>query len=258
MTEPLALISRAERMLAEATDITEVMDVRAMAKAAEAAAVALGLGEVAQKAKVFQLRAERKAGAYLVEHVRRGRPSAEPSENGRVLLADLDLTYNDSARWQTYAQMPEEKFNAYLDEHLSKGWEVTAGGMKSYARNLMGQPARPANIRGIYLVPPSGVCALRGFRTECSGPLTGQHILNKSKARGNEEVRALLVTCPAEIMATVCLSHNVDRWADTKDAQRILLLQKVWEFGYAHMSEFFRSLPWKVPQHDLTLEALLG
>jgi hypothetical protein len=110
---------------------------------------------------------------------------------------------------------------------------------------------------GIYLIPPQGVCALRGFEVPCSGRMTGQHILNKSKARGNEEVRAILASCPEEVMAQVCETHNVGRWADSKQAQRILLLQNIYRFGWVRMANFFDGLPWKVPHPELTLEALL-
>jgi hypothetical protein len=113
-------------------------------------------------------------------------------------------------------------------------------------------------MNGIFLVPPQWTCALSGYKVACSGPATRQHILNKSKARGNEEVRAILVACPEEIMAWVCAAHNVDRWADEKDAQRILLLQNVYRFGWRRMKDFFDGLPWKVRHPELTLEGILG
>lgn len=256
MTDPLALISRAERALQEATDITELMDLRSLAKAAEAAAVAMGLGDIAQQAKVFQLRAERKAGAWLQVNIRHS--GGKPSHDSTVIrLADLDIDRNASSRWQAIAAMPEDKFTGYLDEHLAKGWEVTAGGLRNYARNLNGHESQVRLRPGILLVVPPGMCTLSGYRVPCNGPITGQHILNKSKARGNEEVRAILVQCPEEIMASVCLAHNMERWADQKDAQRILLLQNIYRFGWQRMKDFFDGLPWKVRHHDLTLEGIL-
>lgn len=113
-------------------------------------------------------------------------------------------------------------------------------------------------MSGIWLIPPPGLCALSGYMVECSGPLEGHHILNKSLARGNEEVRAILASCPAEVISPVCQAHNVGRWADAPEARKILLLQKVHEFGLAHMRDFINGLPWKVPMHELTLEGILG
>lgn len=125
---------------------------------------------------------------------------------------------------------------------------------------LAGPPSHhhPPRHAWLYLQAPLGECALAGYRVECAGPLTGQHILNKSKARGNAEVRAILARCPEEVMAEVCAAHNVDRWADQKDAQRILLLQNIYRFGWRRMKDFFDGLPWKVRHQDLTLEGILG
>jgi hypothetical protein len=257
MTDALALISQAEKALASATHIVEVMELRAVGKAAEAAAIALGLAEVAQEAKVFQLRAERKAGSWLQNHIRHN--GGKPSQGDTVIrLQDLDIDRNTSSRWQAIASIPEPKFNEFIDDHLSRGWEVTAGGLRTYARQLQGNPGAAPSLRDILLAPSAGVCALVGYKVTCAGPLTGQHILNKSKARGNEEVRAILAACPEEVMATICTRHNVDRWADQPDARRILLLQNVYRFGWHRMKKFFDDLPWKVPQHDLTIEGMLG
>ena len=56
-------------------------------------------------------------------------------------------------------------------------------------------------------------CALEGYVIPCHGNLTGGHILNKSKVRGNKEGRAILVaqaklfieTGTAEIMTAQCV-----------------------------------------------------
>jgi hypothetical protein len=109
----------------------------------------------------------------------------------------------------------------------------------------------------VWLKPPDGHCALEGFRIQCYGRLERHHIINKTKARGNAEVRAILATCPPEVMAWVCEAHNVGRWADSHEAQRILILQKVFEFGYGHMRHFWNALPWKVSGQDTKLEAML-
>jgi hypothetical protein len=256
MNDPLALISKADAALSAAVEITEMMDLRAQAKAVEAAAVALGLAEVAQHAKVFQLRAERKAGGWLTEHIRRGRPS-ESSQDGRVLLSDLDIGYNDSARWQSLASIPQEKFNSYLDEHLSRGWEVTAGGLRRYAQNVNApRDARP-RMASVFLHVPSGTCALYGYLIGCSGELQGHHLISKDMARGNDEIRDLLRTCPPELMAKVCVAHNVGKIADSHGARRILLLQKVYEYGLVHMWNYINSLPWKVRMPEERFEAML-
>lgn len=108
-----------------------------------------------------------------------------------------------------------------------------------------------------WLLVPAGHCSLEGFRIQCSGPLEGNHIINKSKARGNDAVRAILASCPPEVMSDVCSAHNVARWADTDEARRIMLLQNVYRFGWARMQRFFESLPWKASGGEFRLEAML-
>ena len=103
-------------------------------------------------------------------------------------------------------------------------------------------------------------CALEGYAIPCSGTPTGGHIINKSKVRGNKEARAILAACPPEIMTVQCYQHNVSRWADTPDAVKIMLLQKIYEFGYLHMNDWFGVFlaTFKVHPVDLELERLIS
>ena len=112
---------------------------------------------------------------------------------------------------------------------------------------------------GIYLLNPKG-CCLIGYGIRCDGPPTGGHILNKSKVRGNPEGRAILAACPDEIMTNQCYQHNVSRFADTPEAVKIMLLQKIYEHGYLHMAEWFDVFlaTFKVHPTHLELERLIS
>ena len=111
-------------------------------------------------------------------------------------------------------------------------------------------------------------CALAGYGTACCGELTGGHIINKSKTRGNKAGRAILVkqakifkeTGKAEIMAVQCMEHNVNRWADEPAAVKIMLLQKIEEYGHDHMAEWFETFlaTFKVRPIELELERLIA
>lgn len=103
----------------------------------------------------------------------------------------------------------------------------------------------------------AGECALKGYLIECRGPLHGHHLISKNMARGNPEVRDLLRTCPALLMSDVCTAHNVGKMADSHNARRILLLQKIAVYGYAYMQAYIDGLPWKVKSQSLTLAAML-
>ena len=111
-------------------------------------------------------------------------------------------------------------------------------------------------------------CALEGYVIPCHGRLTGGHIINKSKTRGNKEGRAILVaqaklfieTGTAEIMTAQCVEHNINRWADEPDAVKIMLLQKIYEYGYMHMHNWFHVFlkTFKVHPTELELERLIS
>ena len=101
-------------------------------------------------------------------------------------------------------------------------------------------------------------CELRGYPHKCGGPrLHLHHLINYSKARGNDEVRAILKELPPELTSWVCANANVDRTADTRGAQAFLWAKKVSEYGREHIKRTLDELPWKVPRPELRLEALL-
>ncbi len=262
--DPMVRLSRAEQALAEAGDIIDILDLRTKAKAIQVIAIAENLGDLAQQAKVFQIKAERKAGLWLGENIHQGRPSL----NGRLTLVDLEISYSDSSRWQLMATVPDEKFFGWLDERMAKGQEITAGGLRQYARNIKGIKVSTSSLPNIIIINPQGMaCALRGYRMRCEGPPTGGHIINKTKTKGNPEGRAILVaqaaqfaeTRKAEIMTWQCASHNVERVADEPEAVRIMLIQKIYEYGWFHMKHWFDEFlgTYKVHPTNLELERLL-
>jgi hypothetical protein len=71
MEENKALIeiSNAQAALERASDIHEIMDLRDRAMAMQLFANAQGFKDAAQEAKIYQLKAERKAGDWLRENV---------------------------------------------------------------------------------------------------------------------------------------------------------------------------------------------
>jgi ParB family chromosome partitioning protein len=128
----LAEISEAERRLQLADDFGEVLLLRDEAAAYQLFANAQGFKEAAQKAKIFQLRAERKAGAWLAENVKAGNPQL--SHDATIGLPDGIDGY-ESSRWQMEARLPEEKFNEWVDGCLSTGKEISAAALQRYSKN---------------------------------------------------------------------------------------------------------------------------
>lgn len=136
-TNALVEISKAEQALQRAGDIHEILVLRDQAAAYKVLADARGFQEAAQKAKVFQLKAERKAGEWLRENVNHdgGKPK---------LLQDVTVSQSlpegvsriESHRWQLEASVPEEVFNEWVDECQEKNKEITAAELQSMGKAL--------------------------------------------------------------------------------------------------------------------------
>ena len=106
---------------------------------------------------------------------------------------------------------------------------------------------------------PSRTCGLDGFRIGCRGRLHLHHLISKGDAQGNDEVRALLDCNPPELTEFVCEAHHThERWADSKEGQRILWRRKADEFGEDWMRFVLASLPWKVARPEMQWDSLTG
>ena len=92
-------------------------------------------------------------------------------------------------------------------------------------------------------------CSLEGYKISCKGQPQGGHIIHKGEVQGCEEAREILVDQAkqwaihgtAEIMATQCMAHNVSRFANTPEARKIQLLQKIYQYGWSHMELWFST-----------------
>jgi len=250
MSKAITAISKAEQALAQANDIVEILDLRTQAKAIEVVAIAQGYAEIAQKAKIFQIKAERKAGWWLSENIQWGGDAS----SHRVTLSDLDISKHESSRWQLMSKVPEEKFVLWVDDRLASDQEITAGGLRMYARNVIGKPHKNSYVGRISLVPPR--CALEGYIVKCSGDPSHEHIISKSKTIKNKAAREYLDQ-DKNIAITCLLAHNVNKLSDNPTARKIMIIQKVYEHGFTEMKEFFDNVPWKVAQYEFTIEAML-
>ena len=152
----LVEINKAQRALEAANDIHEVLDLRDQFMAMQVFANAQGFKDAAQEAKIYQLKAERKAGEWLEKNVSKGGDFTSPSQDGRSLPDGID--WHESSRWQQEAKIPEPVFNDWIDDCLSTGKEITASGLQRIGRELNKDndpPKLPTDkFRVIYADPP--------------------------------------------------------------------------------------------------------
>lgn len=122
----LANLDRARAALAAATSFWDIREIRDIAEAGRAYAVARGMGEEAiNHATSIKLEAARKIGQILrTSKKRAGRPPGNVSVSSDTFpptLADLGLTRNQSSDCQALAAVDEDTFTDIVQEAKAEG-----------------------------------------------------------------------------------------------------------------------------------------
>ncbi len=142
MGNSLELLTKADRMLALAVDLTDIAEVRDIAVAARAYAKAAQLGiETTNKAALIKVKAERKAGECLarLEKGAGARNDLEPVTPGvtgseyRQALDETGTSNKMAAQWQRMATVPEPEFQEHINNVLENGQELTSAGVDRLA-----------------------------------------------------------------------------------------------------------------------------
>lgn len=116
----LATVSDVRALCERIDNVGDARDLADRARAAQVWAQRAKLGQqqvnLAAIAKVW---AERRAGELLQQTVRPGNPQL--SQDGRIGLADLGVSANESSRWQKLASIPAETFTEAIDVAAEEG-----------------------------------------------------------------------------------------------------------------------------------------
>lgn len=185
-TDSLALIDKARAYLARAETLPEIGHAMAVAEQARRWAKRARLGREAENhATRIRIEAERKAGQILAEAPKHpaGRPSENRSDHPTDLpprLSDLGISKQQSSDWQRMAAVPDEVFEAHVEEVTSKGDPLTTRGVVEVARKIE-REKRAAEPKPI--IPPESVPARIDVADARNLPL-------------NDEVVDLVVTSP--------------------------------------------------------------
>jgi len=256
-----AVLDRAEAWLDQNEHIEDIVEIRrTTAGIVRLCRTIDDAREVMQRASLIRVKAERMAGQWLSENLQRGGSWSYGST-----LNDLQITKNQSSFWQLMGEIPEEKFNDFIDDKVARGYDVTSSSLIAYARNITGwKPPPPIvkrvrSLHDVKIYPHPDRCALEGVEVECSYqyPLTTEHIIRRSAYQGcSTEVKRYYERKMNK--AKTCTVHNIGKWADTPIAVKILVIQKVLEYGLTEVEEYFDNAPWKngVP-YEWTLRGIL-
>jgi len=153
MIEPreLVLLTKAQQVLAEANSLDEVKQFRDKAAAVRAYAQKARLGKhLLMDAAALRIRAERRLGQILKEtNLADSAPgnqytdAANRTATAAVLLKDLGITKNESARSQRIAEIADEPFEEYLAICAQIEREPTFAGLLRLLRPHQNPPAQP-------------------------------------------------------------------------------------------------------------------
>ena len=140
----LALITQADRLLAEASTIDEVKEIRDKAQAAQVYAKKIGLSrDIILQAATIKVLAQRRMGEILRSlplansgpgNQYTGKLDRSHDATGPIRLQDLGISKSDSSRAQQVASLPTPTFNRYVRECLDSGHEPTTAGLLRLAK----------------------------------------------------------------------------------------------------------------------------
>ena len=136
----LVMLTQAEQMLARATTIDEVKDIRDKAEAARGYAKKIGLSrDIIVHAATIKVHAERKLGQLLkVTELAAGAPGNQHTgktldwshdATGPIRLSELGISKSDSSRAQQIASLPAPAFDRYVKSCIEASQEPTTAGL---------------------------------------------------------------------------------------------------------------------------------
>lgn len=162
---PLAMLDRAYLAIENAQSLDQLKEIRDQAEAARHYVKAAKMTTaMANRCAEIRIRAERKAGEMLrvTPLDKGGRPTENRSHDGTGFrLSDLDISKNQSSRWQKIANIPEDVIEQYFAEPEDEDREVTAVGLAQFAARKNKPdtvdepiPPRDGKYRCIVIDPP--------------------------------------------------------------------------------------------------------
>lgn len=143
----LALLDQASQVLAEATSIDEIKQIRNKAEAVRKYAQSALLGlDVQNRAAELKLRAERQAGKLLSQMMLRGGDRRSKDHAERLKLEDLGISRNQSTRWQMQARLPDKVFREHIKQTCAAGKELTSAKLMRLARQWHATRSRNVTV----------------------------------------------------------------------------------------------------------------
>lgn len=206
-SKSLTLLSDARKALISAKTLTDLANIRDVAKAAEAYATAAHLGtDSINEAIEVRLRAERRAGEMLAKmplpNAGERRAIECRQEPIPATLSDIGVTKKESANWQAIASVDAQRFEDYLARERRNGGRLSGAALlrKLYSDVLSETAQVPAYLRWEVWERDDFRCRVCGVRRF----LTIDHVIPRSSG-GSMEADNLQTLCEQ------CNSRKGDR-----------------------------------------------
>jgi len=131
-------ISQAELALNNASNINEIVNLRAFGRTLEVFLEAQERKEEAQQAKIFQLKAQIRAGKWLDENIAHegGRPLKQSQD---VTVLPEGVTKNESSRWQKQYKAGLSRLETYIANCKDDDEEISEAGFMRFINVHVGQ-----------------------------------------------------------------------------------------------------------------------
>jgi hypothetical protein len=126
----LAKLNQAELALENAEDIQDFINLRTYGKTLNVLLEAQERKEDAQRAKIFQIKAQIKAGQWLDENVAHKGGDAATLSNDTTAIPE-GITRDESSRWQKQYKAGMDKFDEYIDKCLAEDKEISEAFLKN-------------------------------------------------------------------------------------------------------------------------------
>lgn len=147
--DQLSVVEQAFRDLALCDSLEAVKEVRDKAEAVRQYARSARVGlELQNKAAELKLRAERRAGELLHALGLRGGDRVSGSAGNRTTLDQLDISHNQSTRWQKLATIPEAEFTEFVRSAACHGVELTTACLLRMASLRATKHVAPLDLSG--------------------------------------------------------------------------------------------------------------
>lgn len=132
----LAVLEEVRLALAQCVDVRDAKEIRDRAKAVECYLKQQRESAEAQnQAARIKLFASRRAGELLREMDGKGTHGGNRKSSSTMRLDEMGINKSQSSRWQALASIPEDTFEAFISESVSKG-ELTEKAAVSLAKKL--------------------------------------------------------------------------------------------------------------------------